>query len=180
MKRSPFVVFCAAAPVLLVASHIASAQPPQPHVIHSAGNPILSDGSYYSADPAPIVVGDTLYILAGRDEAQPNVNDFGINEWQLFSTKNRQKTLPQNNSRITRTSCALIPYSPGQSQATPMPDKSFRVQPSASTCTRQCRRGSVNTPTLSLRCVRRLGRPLRPRRFPRPHCKNCPRPALLS
>lgn len=88
MKRSPSVIFCAAAPVLLAASHIASAQPPQPHIIHSAGNPILSDGSYYSADPAPIVVGDTLYILAGRDEALPNVNDFVMNEWQLFSTKN--------------------------------------------------------------------------------------------
>lgn len=59
-----------------------------PVPIHSAGNPILSDGSYYSADPAPIVVGDTLYILAGRDEAAPNVNNFIMNEWQLFSTRN--------------------------------------------------------------------------------------------
>lgn len=57
-------------------------------MIHSAGNPILSDGSFYSADPAPIVVGDTLYILAGRDEALPNVNNFIMNEWQLFATKN--------------------------------------------------------------------------------------------
>lgn len=60
---------------------------PQPRVIHSAGNPILSDGSYYSADPAPIVVGDTLYILAGRDETPPDRNDFVMNEWQIFATK---------------------------------------------------------------------------------------------
>ena len=62
------------------------AQTARPHVIRSAGNPILSDGSYYSADPAPLVVGDSLYILAGRDEAAPAENDFVMNEWQLFQT----------------------------------------------------------------------------------------------
>ena len=72
---------------MFLASPGFSAQELQPRVIHSAGNPILSDGSYYSADPAPIVVGDTLYILAGRDEAPPNINNFIMNEWQLFATK---------------------------------------------------------------------------------------------
>lgn len=52
----------------------------------NSGNPILSDGSMYSADPAPLVVGNTMYILAGRDEAPPGVNDFIMNEWQLFAT----------------------------------------------------------------------------------------------
>jgi hypothetical protein len=66
---------------------MSSAQQRKPQIIHSAGNPILSDGSYYSADPDPIVVGDTLYILAGRDEAPPGVNNFIMNEWQLFATK---------------------------------------------------------------------------------------------
>src|SRR5271170_4478630 len=60
---------------------------PSARIIHGAGNPILSDGSYYSADPAPVVAGDTLYILAGRDEAPPNRNDFVMNEWQIFATK---------------------------------------------------------------------------------------------
>jgi hypothetical protein len=59
-----------------------------PRVVHSKGNPILTDGQYYSADPAPLVVGDTLYILAGRDEAPADVNDFVMQEWQLLSTKN--------------------------------------------------------------------------------------------
>ncbi|MGN7997998.1 family 43 glycosylhydrolase [Sphingomonas sp. 22176] len=62
-----------------------SAQSPAPVIIN--GNPILSDGRYYSTDPAPLVDGDTLWILAGRDEAPDGVNDFIMNEWQLLSTK---------------------------------------------------------------------------------------------
>ena len=73
--------------LLFGSAAMAPAQAPQPRVIHSKGNPILSDGSYYSADPAPVVAGDTLYILAGRDEAAPDRNDFIMNEWQLFATK---------------------------------------------------------------------------------------------
>ncbi|UFU06860.1 family 43 glycosylhydrolase [Ruania halotolerans] len=49
-------------------------------------NPILDDGSSYSADPATLVVDDTLYIFAGRDEAGATTNDFIMNEWQAFST----------------------------------------------------------------------------------------------
>lgn len=88
MKHPKSVIRCVVACVVLAVSYLASAQVPQPTVIRSAGNPILSDGSYYSADPAPIVVGDTLYILAGRDEAPADVNNFIMNEWQLFATKN--------------------------------------------------------------------------------------------
>ena len=69
-------ITAAALTMFLAAASLSLAQEPQPRVIRSAGNPILSDGSYYSADPDPIVVGDTLYILAGRDEAPPDVNDF--------------------------------------------------------------------------------------------------------
>ncbi|KAF3021526.1 hypothetical protein E8E14_012325 [Neopestalotiopsis sp. 37M] len=54
----------------------------------SDGNPILSDGSVYSADPAPLVVGDTLYILSGRDEAAIDENNFVMNEWQVFVSSN--------------------------------------------------------------------------------------------
>jgi len=52
----------------------------------STGNPILADGSYYSADPAPLVVNNTLYIWAGRDEAPVGTNNFIMNEWQVFAT----------------------------------------------------------------------------------------------
>ncbi len=58
-----------------------------PEKVHAPGNPILADGRYYSTDPAPVVDGDTLWILAGRDEAAPDVNDFIMNEWQLLATK---------------------------------------------------------------------------------------------
>lgn len=51
------------------------------------GNPILADGRFYTTDPAPLVDGDTLYILTGRDVADPEVNDFIMPEWQLLSTK---------------------------------------------------------------------------------------------
>lgn len=54
----------------------------------SPGNPILGDGSLYSADPAPFVVDDTVYILAGRDEANPTTNDFIMNEWEIFEATN--------------------------------------------------------------------------------------------
>ncbi|KAH6683638.1 glycosyl hydrolase family 43 protein [Plectosphaerella plurivora] len=53
-------------------------------VFTSDGNPILSDGSVYSADPAPFVVNETVYVLTGHDEAPPGVNDFIMNEWQIF------------------------------------------------------------------------------------------------
>ncbi|MEV0154289.1 family 43 glycosylhydrolase [Micromonospora sp. NPDC050686] len=59
-------------------------------------NPILGDGSYYSADPAPVVVPagargndsgrDELYIYTGRDQAGPSTNDFIMNEWGAFRT----------------------------------------------------------------------------------------------
>jgi hypothetical protein len=64
-----------------------SPTPIAPVAVHAAHNPILSDGRYYSTDPAPLVVGDTLYILTGRDEAAPGVNDFIMNEWQMLSTR---------------------------------------------------------------------------------------------
>ncbi|KRA59174.1 glycosyl hydrolase family 43 [Caulobacter sp. Root655] len=59
----------------------------QPVAVHATGNPILSDGQYYSTDPAPVVIGDTLWILAGRDAAPADVNDFIMNEWQALSTR---------------------------------------------------------------------------------------------
>ncbi|KAF2162028.1 glycoside hydrolase family 43 protein [Zasmidium cellare ATCC 36951] len=52
----------------------------------SPRNPVLGDGSYYSADPGPIVDNNTLYIISGQDSAPPNDNDFIINDWFLFSS----------------------------------------------------------------------------------------------
>ena len=112
----------------MAVSSSASAQEPQPRVIHSAGNPILSDGSYYSADPAPLVVGDTLYILAGRDEAPPDVNNFIMNEWQLFSTRNVASKQWLHYPGILRPETLFAWSKPGHAYAGQIvqgPDKRF-------------------------------------------------------
>ncbi|KAA9084120.1 OmpL47-type beta-barrel domain-containing protein [Microbacterium radiodurans] len=67
-----------------VVAGLVAAAPPLAAV--ALDNPILGDGSVYSADPATLVVDDTLYVYAGRDEADPTTNDFIMNEWQAFST----------------------------------------------------------------------------------------------
>ncbi|MGY4398927.1 hypothetical protein ACVWZA_004138 [Sphingomonas sp. UYAg733] len=58
-----------------------------PRDIAVPGNPIIADGSYYSADPAPIVADDTLYVIAGHDEAGSRDGGFVMNEWQMFATR---------------------------------------------------------------------------------------------
>jgi Glycosyl hydrolases family 43 len=118
------VAFCFAT----LAAQVAGAQIPQPQVIHNGGNPILSDGSYYSADPAPLVVGDTLYILAGRDEAPPNVNDFFMNEWQIFATTNVAAHTWQHYPGILRPETVFAWSKPGHAYAGQIvqgPDKRF-------------------------------------------------------
>ena len=57
-------------------------------------NPILSDGTHYTADPAPIVVGDTLYVLSGRDMASVDQNDFVMPEWQMLSVAGEPTRTP--------------------------------------------------------------------------------------
>ncbi|WP_203856140.1 family 43 glycosylhydrolase [Plantactinospora mayteni] len=74
----------------------APAQAAEPTTFTNTVNPILGDGSYYSADPAPMVVPagapgndsdrDQLYIYTGHDEAGPSTNDFIMNEWGAFRT----------------------------------------------------------------------------------------------
>ncbi len=65
----------------------AAAEPPDPtRTIESAGNPIIADGSYYSADAAPLVVGDTLYVYTGHDEAGPQTGTFVMNDYGVLAT----------------------------------------------------------------------------------------------
>ncbi|MCC4627372.1 glycosyl hydrolase family 43, partial [Xanthomonas campestris pv. nigromaculans] len=70
--------------LLLAAAPACAMQPPQGTWLHAPGNPILADGSEYSADPAPLVADGKLYIIAGRDTAAPNLNAFVMPGWQLF------------------------------------------------------------------------------------------------
>jgi hypothetical protein len=49
-------------------------------------NPIIT--SIYTADPAPMVDGDTLYLYTTHDEDELVDNFYTMNDWRLFSTKN--------------------------------------------------------------------------------------------
>ncbi|GAA2851264.1 glycosyl hydrolase family 43 [Actinoplanes cyaneus] len=49
-----------------------------------AANPVIT--SIYTADPAPLVVGGTMYVYAGRDEAPAGTNNFVMHEWHVLSS----------------------------------------------------------------------------------------------
>ncbi len=56
-----------------------------PFAVHAA-NPIITD--VFTADPAPLVVGDTVYLYAGQDEAPDDRHPhYVLNRWVCFSTK---------------------------------------------------------------------------------------------
>jgi hypothetical protein len=89
----------------------------QPVAVHATSNPILSDGRYYSTDPAPLVVGDTLWILAGRDEAPADINDFIMNEWQALSTRDPASGDWLHYSAIARPEAVFHWAEPGRAYA---------------------------------------------------------------
>ena len=51
------------------------------------GNPIITDR--WTADPAALVVGDTVYLYVGHDEAGEG-EMFNIREWLLYSSQDMQ------------------------------------------------------------------------------------------
>lgn len=59
---------------------------PAPHRFHSEGNPIISDGSYYSADAAPLSFDGKLYIYFGRDQAERRQAAFRMFEYGVVAT----------------------------------------------------------------------------------------------
>ena len=60
-------------------------------VIVNRGNPIIRDR--FTADPAPLVVGDTLYLYTGHDQAADGVM-FDMRDWLVFSTKDMKTWVP--------------------------------------------------------------------------------------
>jgi len=52
-------------------------------VARAATNPLFADR--HTADPAPLVVGDTLYLYVGHDMARGE-EMFNIVEWRVYST----------------------------------------------------------------------------------------------
>src|SRR5688572_583528 len=51
---------------------------------NGAANPVVTN--IYTADPAPLVVGNTMYIYAGRDEASTSQQNFVMREWRVLSS----------------------------------------------------------------------------------------------
>ncbi|MEU4561199.1 family 43 glycosylhydrolase [Actinoplanes sp. NPDC023936] len=71
---------------LLATAPAAPARAADSYTLTSTTNPIIKDGSYYSADPAPLVADGNLLVYTGHDEAGPAVNDFVMNEWGALAT----------------------------------------------------------------------------------------------
>ncbi|WP_430784181.1 family 43 glycosylhydrolase [Actinoplanes sp. G11-F43] len=71
---------------MLITAPAAPARAADSYTFINTVNPILGDGTYYSADPAPLVDDGQLYIYTGHDQAGPAVNDFIMNEWGAFRT----------------------------------------------------------------------------------------------
>ena len=72
--------------VLLPCPLLLAADPQPAKMFRSEGNPILGDGSYYSADAAPLSVDDKLYIYAGHDEPPPHAGGFVMHDYGVFVT----------------------------------------------------------------------------------------------
>lgn len=72
-----------AASGFLAAAALAGAALASPPEREPGSNPLFSDR--FTADPAPLVVGDRLYLYTGHDEATRD-QMFNMREWLVFST----------------------------------------------------------------------------------------------
>lgn len=52
--------------------------------VSKAQNPIIRD--IFTADPAPLVYNDTLYLYTGHDVAPVNAPNYEMDDWHVFST----------------------------------------------------------------------------------------------
>jgi hypothetical protein len=64
-----------------------------------ADNPIIQ--TIYTADPAPVVVGDRIYLLADHDENGSTT--YNMKDWRLFSTAVGDLIGQQQTANITDT-----------------------------------------------------------------------------
>ena len=87
MKRSLVLALACSAALASCSTEPAEPSEDAAPVIVNRGNPLFRD--LYTADPAPLVVGDTLYLYVGHDEARGE-EMFNITEWLAFSTKDMQ------------------------------------------------------------------------------------------
>ena len=66
----------------------AAQEPPAPA---PGSNPIIRD--LFTADPAPLVVGDTVYLYVGRDNAKGK-EMFTMPDWLCFSSRDMKHWTP--------------------------------------------------------------------------------------
>ncbi|MHA4896084.1 glycoside hydrolase family 43 protein [Pedobacter sp. PWIIR3] len=50
------------------------------------GNPVITDK--YTADPAAVVIGDSVYLYVGHDQAAANATFYAMDEWLVYSSAN--------------------------------------------------------------------------------------------
>lgn len=86
--------------VLLAAASVAVASAQEKKEFTLEGNPMFRDA--FTADPAPLVVGDTLYVYVGHDEAVDGGDYYNITEWLCYSTKD-MKTWVSHGSVLKPT-----------------------------------------------------------------------------
>jgi hypothetical protein len=89
LLRAALTTAAVAALVLAVGAVPATAAevPPPTHTITAAGNPIIADGSLYTADAAPLVGADgRLYVYTGHDEATPQQAGFAMRDYAVLAT----------------------------------------------------------------------------------------------
>ncbi|WP_058732052.1 glycoside hydrolase family 43 protein [Sphingomonas sanguinis] len=77
-------------PLLLAALMGTAAATDAPRSVPGS-NPIIRD--HFTADPAPLVVGNTLYLYVGHDEAQRD-EMFNMKEWLVYSTTDMRHWTP--------------------------------------------------------------------------------------
>lgn len=91
MKRNlSLALACSAALAACGAPSVGWSAGPEPVIVYR-GNPIIRDR--FTADPAPLVVGDTLYLYTGHDQAQGDAM-FDMRDWLVFSTKDMKTWTP--------------------------------------------------------------------------------------
>ena len=105
----------AAATVLGLVGGVLALTPASPAA--ALPNPLIGDGSVYSADPATLVADDTLYVYAGRDEADATTNDFVMNEWQAFSTTDVEGGSWEHHPSLMRPEQVFSWATPGRAYA---------------------------------------------------------------
>lgn len=80
-------LLCLGAAAALSLAAAAQKYTPAKHTFRAEGNPIITHR--FTADPAPLVVGDTLWLFTGVDGG-PNLKRNMMTEWAVFSTTDLQ------------------------------------------------------------------------------------------